>query len=123
MPTVFGLLDWNRETLSYGHDLLAPSAASLPGRAFVSNYQKIGLLTEDGIAILKPNRKISTYACDRTTGNCTPLDPLRSRDLVHDAAVFYQSASWLFGSGGLKLRPANQARLHDQRVASSHAAY
>jgi len=102
MPTVFGLLNWNRETLSYGHDLLAPSAASRPGRAFVSNYQKIALLREEGIAILKPNRKVTTHACDLKTGDFSPIDPSKEDALVHDAAVFYQSASWLFASGGLK---------------------
>jgi phosphoglycerol transferase MdoB-like AlkP superfamily enzyme len=107
MPTVFGLLNWNYETLSYGHDLLAPSANSLAGRAFVSNYQKIALLREEGIAILKPNRKFSSYACDPKSGDFSPIDPAKEDQLVHDAAVFYQSASWLFSSGGLKrLAPA-----------------
>lgn len=109
MPTVFGLLNWNHETLSYGHDLLAPSAASLPGRAFVSNYQKIALLREDGIAILKPNRKFSSYACDLKTGGFSPVDPTKEDSLVRDATVFYQSASWLFGSGGLKRQPPAHA--------------
>lgn len=102
MPTVFGLLNWNYDTLSYGHDLLAPSAASLPGRAFVSNYQKIALLQNEGIAILKPNQKHSAYVCDRGTGDFSPIEPAVSDKLVHDATVFYQSASWLFSSGKIK---------------------
>lgn len=102
MPTVFGLMNWNHETLGYGHDLLDPSTSTLPARAFVSNYQKIALLREDGIAILKPNRKHSTYACDRATGDFSPLNPASSDKLVHDATVFYQSASWLFRTGRLK---------------------
>ncbi len=102
MPTVFGLLRWNYETLGYGHDLLVPAAAELPGRAFVSNYQKLGLLRDGGIAILKPNRRFSSHACDRVTGDFSTLAPTVSDQLVHDATVFYQSASWLFGSGGLK---------------------
>jgi phosphoglycerol transferase MdoB-like AlkP superfamily enzyme len=102
MPTLFGLMNWNYDTLSYGHDLLAPAAAALPGRAFVSNYQKIGLLRDDSIAILKPNRKFSAYTCDRTTGGFSPLAPAAAGALVHDAGVFYQSASWLFSSGKLK---------------------
>ncbi|MEI6175396.1 MAG: sulfatase-like hydrolase/transferase [Verrucomicrobiota bacterium] len=102
MPTVFGLLDWNYETLSYGHDLLSPSAETRPGRAFISNYQAIALLRDDGIAILKPNRKFSSYACDRKTGDFSPIQPEASEKIVHDATVFYQSASWLFSSGRLK---------------------
>ena len=102
MPTVFGLLNWSYQTLGYGHDLLAPSATTLPNRAFVSNYQKIALLRDDGIAILKPNRKFSAYTCDRATGNFSPLQPAAADPLVHDATIFYQSAAWLFNSGKLK---------------------
>jgi phosphoglycerol transferase MdoB-like AlkP superfamily enzyme len=102
MPTVFGMLDWKHETLSYGHDMLSPSASKLPERAFVSNYQKIALLRNEGIAILKPNREFSAHACDRITGDFSPIDSEASDQLVHDATVFYQSASWLFSSGGLK---------------------
>ena len=102
MPTVFGLLNWNYQTLGYGHDLLAPSATELDGRAFVSNYQKIALLRDTGIAILKPTRQSSAHGCDRMTGDFSPLDPAASALLIHDATVFYQSASWLFNSGKMK---------------------
>lgn len=117
MPTVFGMLRWNHETLSYGHDLLAPGADKLPGRAFVSNYQKIALLRDDTIAILKPNRKISTYACDLKTGAFSEPDPAVAEKLVHDTTVFYQSASWLFKSGRMKrdYRPAATPAVADSR--------
>jgi phosphoglycerol transferase MdoB-like AlkP superfamily enzyme len=105
MPTVFGLLNWNYQTLGYGHDLLAPSANTLPGRTFVSNYQKIALLRDEGIAILKPNRKHSSYTCNMITGDFSPIDRIASDKLVHDATVFYQSASWLFSTGKLKKNP------------------
>jgi phosphoglycerol transferase MdoB-like AlkP superfamily enzyme len=106
MPTVFGLMHWSYQTLGYGHDLLAPGATSRPGRAFVSNYQKIALLRDDRIAILKPNQLASAYACDPRTGELGPLRTEVAAPLVHEAGVFYQSASWLFGSGGLKRPPA-----------------
>lgn len=102
MPTVFGLLDWNHDTLGYGHDQLAESAATLPGRAFVSNYQKIALLRDEGITILKPNRQAASHGYDPVTGAFLPLDPIKAAALVRDTTVFYQSASWLFRSGGLK---------------------
>jgi phosphoglycerol transferase MdoB-like AlkP superfamily enzyme len=108
MPMVFGLLNWSYETLGYGHDMLDPAAAGLPGRAFVSNYQKIAMLRDEGIAILTPNRKFSAHTYDRETGDFSPIDPAVSAKLVHDTTVFYQSASWLFGSGKLK-RPASPA--------------
>jgi hypothetical protein len=101
MPTMFGLLNWSHETLGYGHDLLAPSAAEIPGRAFVSNYQNLGLLTRDGLAILGPNRKTAAYTCDFETGDLSPPSPATG-PLIHDTTVFYQSASWLFKSGRLR---------------------
>ncbi len=101
MPTMFGLLGWNHETLGYGHDLLAPSTAESTGRAFVSNYQNLGLLTRDGLAILRPNRKSAAYSCDLETGDISPPGPAAG-SLIHDTTVFYQSAAWMFESGRLK---------------------
>jgi len=101
MPTVFGLLNWNYETLSYGHDLLAPSAPSLTERAFISNYQKIAMLEKDSLVILKPKRESSLYSCDLKTGDLSPPKS-ENPEILHKATAFYQSASWLFGSGKLK---------------------
>ena len=101
MPTVFGLLNWNYDTLSYGHDLLAPSANSLTERAFISNYQKIALLQKDSLVILKPKRESSLYSCDISNGNLIMMKD-EGTSIVRDATSFYQSASWLFGSGKLK---------------------
>lgn len=108
MPTVFGLLQWNYDTLSYGHDRLAPGADSQPSRAFVSNYQKIGLLQEDQLVILKPNKLVSVHHCNPKTGELLAVDSDPSPDLVRSAAFYYQSAADLFDSGKLKL-PSFQA--------------
>jgi phosphoglycerol transferase MdoB-like AlkP superfamily enzyme len=102
MPTVFGLLNWNYETLGFGHDRLAPGNAALPQRAFISNYQKIALLRNDGLAILKPKAQVSLYDCDRKTGTLTPRPPEKAEAIVLDTTALYQSASWLFSSGRLK---------------------
>ena len=104
MPTLFGLLNWNYTTLSFGHDYISPSSAALPQRSFVSNYQKIAMITPDTMTILKPNKKHSSYACDLISGELTPMDPQNDKKaaLLHDTTVYYQSASWLFNSGKLK---------------------
>lgn len=119
MPTMFGLLGWNHETLGYGHDLLAPSAAGQPGRAFVSNYQKIGLLTRDGLSILGPNRKAVAYTCDFETGELSPPGSAAT-SLIHDTTAFYQSASWLFKSGKLRkdIRKAAPLAIAPTRIPS-----
>jgi phosphoglycerol transferase MdoB-like AlkP superfamily enzyme len=104
MPTVFGLLNWNYTTLGFGHNYLTPTAESLPERSFVSNYQKIAMITPNSMTILKPNRKHSSYNCDLRTGELSPMDGEKERNtsLLHDTTAYYQSASWLFSSGSLK---------------------
>ncbi len=102
MPTVFGLLNWSHDTLGYGYDRLAPDAASLPNRAFISNYQKIALLQNGRLAVLKPKTQTSLYEWDLTTRTLSPLGPESAGSLLHDATAYYQSASWLFNNGRLK---------------------
>jgi phosphoglycerol transferase MdoB-like AlkP superfamily enzyme len=104
MPTVFGMLNWNYTTLSFGHDYLSPSADSLPARSFVSNYQKIAMITPNSMTILKPNRKHSSYNCYLPTGELTPMAwaKVDNTPLLHDTTAYYQSAAWLFGSGKMK---------------------
>lgn len=105
MPTVFGLLNWTYDTLGYGHDPRARDPASPKDRAFISNYQKIALLRDNGLAILKPKSQTSLYDCDLQTGTLKTMEPQLANSLIHDATSYYQSASWLFSSGRLK-KPA-----------------
>jgi phosphoglycerol transferase MdoB-like AlkP superfamily enzyme len=99
MPTVLGLMNWSYTTRFLGHDLLATGVPP-PDRAFVSNYQKVALLGPRQLAILKPRREFSLYSVDLKSGSLTPA-PEHGRWL-DDAAAYYQTASWLFKSGGLK---------------------
>ena len=112
MPTVFGLLDWNHETLGFGHDRLATGGGSLPNRAFISNYQKIALLRNDGLAILKPKAEASLYDCDVKTGALSARKPDSGGTLLRDTTALYQSASWLFSSGRLKKAFRQQVAVH-----------
>lgn len=104
MPTVFGMLNWNYTTLGFGHDYLSPTAASLPERSFVSNYQKIAMITPHSMTILKPNQKHSSYNCYLPTGelNRMDLETIENSPLLHNTNAYYQSAAWLFGSGKMK---------------------
>lgn len=102
MPTVFGLLNWNYDTLGFGYDRLAPTAESLPERAFISNYQKVALLTPDSLVILKPKSPTSFYDCDLRSGELTVAGRGSKERLLRDAIFSYQSASWIFNSGRLK---------------------
>jgi len=101
MPTLFGRMNWSYKTLGYGHDLLAPGGSPFHQRAFVSNYQKIALLEDESLAILKPKKESTVYRCNSLTGELSPSTEV-APPILDDATAFYQSASWLFGSGRLK---------------------
>lgn len=101
MPTVFGLLEWQHQTMGFGLDLLNPENASKPGRAFVSNYQKIALMTDHQLVILKPNRQSSLYQY-QATGELNAITDESGNATLHDTISYYQYASWLFTQGKLK---------------------
>ena len=59
-PTILGLMGWSYDSRFYGVDLMVTK----PGRAFISNYQKLGYLKEDGLVILSPVRQSAFYLFD-----------------------------------------------------------
>ncbi len=95
-PTIAGLLNWSYTTRFYGHDVLAPSYDASRERAFVSNYQKIALLTPQALSILKPKGETSLGVVDRKTGAFTPSSEASLKPLLDDTVSYYQSASWVF---------------------------
>lgn len=102
MPTVFSLLGWKYQTVGFGQNQLDTEVMKQPGRAFISNYQKIALLRENQLAILKPNREHSLYQCDLSKGHLTPMKDSIGDTLIEDTIAYYQTASWLFKNGKLK---------------------
>ncbi len=100
-PTLLGLMDWSYVSRFFGRDVLRP--ASGDDRAFISNYQKIGLLQEGDLAVLKPVKVELEFACDYKTGEISPKNP---DACVEDAIAWYGCASWLFHSGGMAAVPA-----------------
>jgi phosphoglycerol transferase MdoB-like AlkP superfamily enzyme len=71
-PTLLGLLNFSYYSKFYGQDLT--DAKNIRPRAFISNYQKMGLLENDTLTILEPQQKSTGPAVD-------------------DAVTYYQSAS------------------------------
>ena len=100
MPTLFGLMNWSYTTRFFGQDVFDPGYNSSTRRAFVSNYQKVGLLRDETLAILKPKKECGLYQVSLKEGTLTP-DPSLST-LREEAINFYQSAAHLFKSGRLK---------------------
>jgi phosphoglycerol transferase MdoB-like AlkP superfamily enzyme len=93
-PTVLGLLDFDYYTKFFGRDVLAAPPQS--DRAFVANYQTLGYLKGDRMALLHPRRKAEAFRVDAAKNIVAPLaDP----ELVREAIAFYSSASHVFRSG------------------------
>lgn len=69
-------------------------------RAFISNYQELGYLTQDRLIVLGPKRRVEAFAIDaQGAASPTPVDP----QLVEEAVAYYQGAFGGFKSGALKL--------------------
>lgn len=100
MPTLFGLMNWSYTTRFFGLDVLDPEYAGTKRRAFVSNNQKVALLKQDQMAILKPKKEFSLYDVELREGTLTPNAGLTS--LLDEAVNYYQSASFLYKAGRLK---------------------
>ena len=66
-------------------------------RAFISTYQKLGILTPNELAVLKPVREHSIYSYNPTTGD----QWITSGDdaLLRDGIAYYQAASYVFRHG------------------------
>jgi len=92
MPTVLGLLGWSYESKFYGSNILSPEFRP---RAFVGNYQKLGLLRDDKLTILMPNKTVKESQIltqsfeDSTYQVITPLEEDKK-----DIISYYQSQDY-----------------------------
>jgi len=98
-PTVLALLGMSYESLFFGRDILA--AKPREGRAFVGTYQKLGLLKQRHVAVLRPDRSYALYGCDRWAEDLHPIDE-DLPDLLDDTTAAYQAAYLLYSRGLLK---------------------
>ena len=91
-PTLLGLLHWSYPSRFFGQDVRRIDPAD--GRALVGNYQKLGLLADNRLVVLKPVQQDATYRCDPTTRSLTPAghdEALLSRTIAE-----YETASDLY---------------------------
>lgn len=105
MPTVFGLLNWSYTSAFYGQDVLSAGYGKPQRRAFVSNYQKIAVITENTLALLKPKQEMTLGTLRLKKGTVTPGDTPELQARLEDAIAWYQSASWRFRNGKMKEQP------------------
>ncbi len=69
-------------------------------RAFISNYQSLGYYKRDILTVLKPRKKVESYAIDPKTLEARPA-PV-DETLRDEAIAYYQTASSAFNTGRLK---------------------
>ncbi len=97
-PTLLGLLGARGADSFFGTSVFA-QGPDFKRRAFISNYEELGYLTEERLVVLGPKRKVETFAID-AQGHSIPAElDERARD---EAIAFYQSASRAFKRGELK---------------------
>lgn len=94
-PTLLSLMNWSYRSRFVGKDILEMQPEE--ERAFIASYQKLGLLTRDKLAVLKPVRQRSIYSYERASGEVTLLED--DQKLVEDCIANYQSASYIFSHG------------------------
>lgn len=86
-PILLGMLNFTYYTKFYGEDLLDdPDEVA---HAFISNYQKIALIKNDGLTVLAPKRKVEQYSWPDVKEKNS-----QDKALTNDAIAYYQSASW-----------------------------
>jgi phosphoglycerol transferase MdoB-like AlkP superfamily enzyme len=93
-PTVLGLLDFDYYSKFFGRDVLSSSPES--DRAFVANYQTLGYLTRDRMALLHPRRRTEVFRVD---AGKNILGPVQDEAVLREAISYYQAASYVFRSG------------------------
>ena len=100
-PTLLEALGVKGSDQFFGRSLL--DSAGNPGppdRAFISNYQHLGLVRDGVLTILSPKRAVEAYQVDMSTFSARPIEPNASH--VQEAIAYYQTASRAFKQGALK---------------------
>ena len=96
-PTLIDLLGLPGDNHFYGVSAFE-QGNDFKRRAFISNYQELGYLTEDRLVVLGPKQKVETFAID-ASGAATPA-PTDAK-LRNEAIAYYQSAFQAFKTGAL----------------------
>lgn len=95
-PTLLGLMKWSYHSRFFGRDLLRPDAAKRE-RTFISNYQKLGYLERQRLAVLKPICQSQSYQLDLGSGDLAPT-PAQT-GFEDEATAHYEAASYFLAHG------------------------
>ena len=100
MPTLFGLLHFKYESKFYGQDVFQ---STYKPRAFIATYQNLGLIKNDILTILSPNRKVAQYQLVLNRNSKSSYNfqsdyneiPVKKPNysLINETVSYYQTAS------------------------------
>ena len=94
MPTLLGILGQSYEAKFYGDDILKPDHRE---RAFIGNYQKLGLFRNNTLTVLSPDKSVQNYKVTKQTLYSVEYKEEKpSSKSVEDTITYYQSASYLY---------------------------
>jgi phosphoglycerol transferase MdoB-like AlkP superfamily enzyme len=91
-PTVLGILNMSYRTRFFGRDVLREDPAA--GRAFISNNQKLGYLTDDRLVIVGPKQYLAAYSYVRKDGSVREMRP--EETTVQDTLSYFQGNNYVY---------------------------
>lgn len=95
VPTILGYLNLKYDNRFFGEDLNKKN----PKRAFVSNFQFVGLYKNNELVILGPKQKVDRFQVESLT-NLVPLSP--EGETVEDTIAYYQGAALFYRNKALR---------------------
>lgn len=100
MPTLFGLLNFDYQSKFFGQDVFQ---SSYKPRALIATYQNLGLIKNDVLTILSPNRKVNQFELKVKTNKKLGANfqinfdelPVKktNQELIDETISYYQTAS------------------------------
>ena len=99
-PTLMDVLGKSGSDYFFGRSFFEPG--NQPERAFISNYQELGYLSQDVLTVLLPHRRVESFRIDPKTYAATPAEVAPQQ--LEEAIAYYQAASRDFKSGQLRAR-------------------
>jgi phosphoglycerol transferase MdoB-like AlkP superfamily enzyme len=99
-PTLIDVLGVQGDDHFYGRSVFE-QGKDFQRRAFISNYQELGYLSQNQLTVLGPKQKVETFKIAKD-GSATPTEV--NAQLRDEAIAYYQSAFQAFKTGALKFK-------------------
>ncbi len=99
-PTLFGYLNWTYNSNFYGKDI--NKFLVKDERAFIGNYQKLGLIKGNKAMILGTVKTANFYDWNRNTNEMTKIK--NDEVFLNETISYYQSADYLYQKNGMQLK-------------------